>query len=695
MIFHIFTKSSLTILGTVLFLLVPCAESAPQAPSSEILWDNYGVPHIFGNSTRDMYYAYGWAQMQNHGDLILKLYGQARGRASEYWGEKYLQSDKQIMLFEIPEHAERCCLLQQEPFKSYLNAFVSGMNDYADKYTDAIGKIYRQILPVTAEDPVAHMLRIIWLEFLAYDDLNAMKNTAGNGSNAIAIAPTRSASGNPMLVTNPHLPWSDFFIWFEAQLASPGFNAYGVTLVGLPNLSIAFNDNLGWTFTVNTIDGADRYELNLKSGGYLWDGMIRPFEKKNKTFRILQDNGSYQEFPAEFRYSVHGPVIAEKGDKAYALRLAGAENISLFDQFHCMAAATNLTEFETALRMLQNPMFNVIYADKNGNILYLFNGNIPVRPEGDFTFWKGTVDGTQSKYLWYGIHPYEDLPRVLNPPSGFVQNCNDAPWFSTYPPVLDPARYPAYMAPQGVSLRPQHALNMVLEDTCISFDELVGYKLNTGMEAADRFLDDLDTAVVQYPDPIATEAMAVLKEWDRKTDVESKGAILFAKWFDKLDHTIFDIPWQAEQPVTTPDGLNDHKKAVDMLILAARETIGQYGKLDVSWGSVYRFRMNNLDFPANGGPGQYGIFRNIDYMIDTDLKNRAVFGDTYVAVTEFGKHVKAMVLLSYGNASQPGNKHIGDQLKLLSAKRLRPALLSRKSIMENLEKKEELIVSWE
>jgi acyl-homoserine-lactone acylase len=235
---------------------------------------------------------------------------------------------------------------------------------------------------------------------------------------------------------------------------------------------------------------------------------------------------------------------------------------------------------------------------------------------------------------------------------------------------------------------------MILADTCISFDELVGYKLNTGMEAADRFLDDLGAAVELYPDSLATKAMSVLREWDRKTDADSKGAILFAKWFDRVDFRNFRIPWQAANAVSTPDGFLDPKKEVDHLIQAALETLDQYGSLDVSWGSVHRFRMNNLDLPANGGPEKYGIFRTIDYRGEPDLKKRAVSGDSYVAVTEFGDPVRAMVLMSYGNATQAGNKHRGDQVALLSEKKMRPALLRRENIIQNLEEREELFVIW-
>jgi acyl-homoserine-lactone acylase len=635
-------KLLLTIfLGTL--ILVSCGSTGKDSP--EILWDNYGVPHIYSKTNQEMYYAFGWAQMNCHADLILKLYAQARGRASEYFGKDYLESDTQIQLFDLPNLARENYLKQDKEYKSYLDAFVKGMNDYAKTHPDSISENYRQVLPVTGEDILSHTIRVICLEFLASEDIYTVKRLTEPGSNSMAIAPSKSRSGNAMLVSNPHLPWHDFFLWFEAHLNSQDINTYGVALVGMPVLTIAFNNNLGWTHTVNTIDASDRYELTLEGDGYLLDGKTELFDKRDVTIKIRQDDGSLKEQKLEFKVSKHGPVTGEKGNKAYAIRIAGLKNSSIIEQYHKMSMAHNLKEFESALKMLQNPMFNVMYADKDGNILYLFNGNVPVRSEGNFAFWHGTIDGSDSKFIWQKTHPYADLPRVLNPPAGFLQNCNDAPWVCTYPPVLEPAEFPAYMAPLGTYWRAQRAINMIKDNPSISFDQLVDYKLNTGMEVADRFLNDLLSASDQFPSTEASEAAAILKAWDRKTDAESRGAILFEAWWNELRYDMFEIQWNKDNPVTTPSGLKDRKTAVELLVKASKAVKEKYGSIDIAWGEVNRFRIGAYDYPANGGPDNLGVFRTMYFADDKDNKRRAVHGDTYIAVTEFGEKVKARVLL--------------------------------------------------
>jgi acyl-homoserine-lactone acylase len=688
MINHLLSAVSRRIL--IIFLLSSIIGFSGYAKNAgtEILWDNFGVPHIYGRDAKEMYYAFGWAQMSSHANLMLQLYAQARGRAAEYFGNKYLESDKLILLFDLPGKAVTSYQNQEVEYRSYLDAFVKGINDYASKYPETIGVEFRQVLPVTVYDIISHTTRITCLEFLAPEDIYTVKRLTEPGSNAIAIAPSKSASKHSLLMTNPHLPWSDYFLWYEAHLNTKGFNAYGVALVGMPSLTMAFNNNLGWAHTVNPIDASDRYELKLQEDGYLLDGKTVPFEKRIVTIKVKQDNGTLTDQKTEQKYSKHGPVVGEKGSKAYAIRIAGFANSRIFEQYHKMGKAKNLNEFESALKMLQNPMFNIIYADKSGNILYLFNGNVPQRTEGNFGFWRGSVDGTDSKYIWEKIHPYEDLPRVLNPPSGFIQNCNDPPWTCTYPTVLSPDKYPAYMAPLGMGMRPQRAVNLFRDNPSVSVDDLISCKLNTGMETADRFLDDLLAAVKNYPDSIALKAAAILNAWDRKTDAGSRGAILFAGWWDEIRYNMFEIPWSLDNPVTTPRGFKDQKQVVDLLVKAADKVMKTYGSLDVAWGDVNRFRLNGLDFPANGGPDMYGIFRTMYFADDSDNKKHAIAGDTYLAITEFGDKAKAQVLLSYGNATQPGNKHIGDQLKMLSEKKLRPALLDKPDILKNLEKQE-------
>ena len=633
-------------------LVSACADAVEVADApdqTEILWDTWGVPHIYATDAEALFHAFGWAQMQSHGDLVLRLYGEARGRAAEYWGADNLDNDRYLHTLGVPERTQAWYEAQSPAMKAYLDAFAAGMNAYAEAHPDRIDDAVEVVLPVAPADALAHVQRVIHLTFVGGDApwMAERWTRAQRGSNAWAVAPSRSANGHAMLIANPHLPWGGFFTWFEAHLVAPGLNAYGAALVGMPTLGIAFNDHLGWTHTNNTFDGMDLYELDLSGDGYVWDGGVAPFETEMKTLKVREDDGTLREEPLPVRRSIHGPVLAQENGKALAVRLTGLDEPGLLDQYWAMMRATNLGEFEAALSRLQNPFFNVVYADRDGHIMYLFGGRTPERPAGDWSTWQGVVPGTSSDNLWTETLTYDELPRIVDPPSGWVQNANDPPWTSTFPMALDPGAFPPYLAPRAMGFRPQRSVRMVDADESITFDEMIGYKMSTRMEMADRLLDDLLPAARASESDLAKQAAEVLGAWDRTTNADSRGSVLFAAWVDAIEEqAFFATPWSEEQPRTTPDGLADPEAAVTTLENVAQQVRDTYGALDVPWGDVHRIQAPGLDLPANGGPGELGIFRVTWYEPTDDDRFRAIGGDSYQAVIAFSDPVQARVLLS-------------------------------------------------
>jgi acyl-homoserine-lactone acylase len=264
----------------------------------------------------------------------------------------------------------------------------------------------------------------------------------------------------------------------EAHLVGNGLDVYGAALVGSPVINIGFNERLGWTHTVNTTDTEDYYELTLSGSGYMLDGAIKPFETSTRTLRMKRADGSFSTDTLVLKRSVHGPVVRERRGKALAVRIAGLDRMSGGEQWLLMARARNLAEFERALSMLQVTGQNTTYADADGHILY-FYGNVPARPRGDVASWSGVIRGDSLATMWTDMLPYASVPRVLDPPGGFVQNANDPPWVSTYPIALDPSKFAAHVAPRSLALRPQRSLRMVMGDSSITFDELLAYKHST------------------------------------------------------------------------------------------------------------------------------------------------------------------------------------------------------------------------
>nr|WP_245602708.1 acylase [Gloeothece verrucosa] len=669
-----------------------------SATKTEILWDSWGIPHVWANNSENLFKAFGWAQTHSHGNLILRLYGQARGRAAEYWGKDYLTSDQYVRLMGIPTRAQQWYEQQSPQMRSYLDAFAAGINEYVQKYPSRIEEPLKAVLPISAVDILAHFQRVIYFHFLTNpQQVASLQSTElQGGSNGWAIAPSKSKSGQAMLLANPHLPWGDFYLWYEAQLNSPEVNSYGATLVGTPVLGIAFNDHLGWTLTVNPTDGADIYQLTLKDEGYLFEGKVRPFTRETQAIKIRQSNGTYIETSITIKTSIQGVVIAEKEDQAYALRVVGLDQPGTMQQLWQMGQATNLKQFETALKPVQLPLFNILYADRQGNIFYLFNATVPIRSTGDWNYWKKIVPGDTANTLWTEYHPYQDLPRLVNPPTGWLQNTNDPPWSSTYPPVLSPENYPPYLTlpsleKTGNIFRTQRSIKLLQEAEKLSFEEMIAKKFSSRLEMADRILEYLIPAARFLANPIGIEAAEVLDKWDRQTNADSRGAALFALWALTIEPSgLFSKPWNQQNYLTTPTGIADFNTALAVLEGVAAQIKLLYGRLDVSWGEVVRLRYGDKDLPASGGPGILGCFRVLNLQKAQDERFQVAFGDTYIAAIKFSDPPEAKALMVYGNSTQPGSVHVGDQLELYAQGQLRPVWRTRPQIEAHLELKEEI-----
>lgn len=695
----------------VAVLLVAALSSAPQpfaAETTEILWDRYGVPHIYAADRDSMFYAHGWAQMRNHADLLLRLYGESRGRASEYWGgDSNLELDRWVQLNGIPERARRWYDAQEPQFRKYLDEFARGINDFAAKNPGALSPEYRVVLPVSGLDVVQHPLRAVHYGYMGSrarmtTEVNAMlRNQVAEhseqseftaGSNTWGIGPARSASGNAMLIINPHLAWGNtFYRYMQVHLVGPGYDQVGAPQVGFPVAVVGFNRRTGWGRTVNTIDTVDFYKLTVKDGQYVFDGALRPFERETRALKIRQADGSLREERLEIRRTVHGPVVFDENGVTVAMRVAGLDRPKMLEQWFRMGEARTLDEFQSALRMMSVPMWHANYADDKGHIMFVFDGLVPRRRAHDFQYWSRVVPGDTSETLWTDYLSYDELPKSLDPASGWHQNANEPPWLVTLP-QLDRSKYPAFVAPSGLALpqmRTLRSLRMITEDRKISYEQLIAKKHSTRMELADKVLPDLLKVAG------ATEAGRVLAQWDRLTDVESRGAVLFQmfvdRYFSAANGGMADklrIRYDPERPLDSASGLADPDSAAAALSAAAAECLERYGALDVKWGDVFRFASGNVDLPGNGGPGGSGLFRTVAFTRREGNRFYAASGETIVCAVEFARQQRAQCLLGYGNATQAGSPHLGDQLPLMVQKKLLPVRREKKDIEASLELRE-------
>jgi acyl-homoserine-lactone acylase len=692
-----------------LLLAILIAHPCLAAGSTEILWDKFGVPHIFSANRERMFYALGWAQMRNHANLLLRLYGESRGRAAEYWGPARLDLDRWVQLNGVPDRAVRWYAAQDPQFRKYLDAFANGINDYAKAHPESVAAEYRVVLPVSGVDVVQHTLRSVHYEYLGSRErmrlevgafLRSASARAPNpdllpGSNTWSIGPSHSASGKAMLLINPHLEWGDTsYRYMEVHLTAPDYDLYGAPQVGFPVALVGFNRSAGWSRTVNTLDNVDFYKLAVKDGQYRFDGKLLTFEHEGKTLKVRMPDGSYRTERLEIRRSIHGPVVFDENGVTIAMRVAGLDRPRMLEQWFRMGEARNLIDFKKALQIMAVPMWTADYADREGHIMLVFSGLAPRRKTGDALFWSKVVPGDTSATMWSDYLSFDELPKSIDPPSGWQQNTNEPPWTTTFP-QLDHTRYPAWLAPSGdvlPQMRTLRSLRMITEDKRISYEKLLADKFSTRMELADRVLPDLLKAGGGK-----SEAQRVLAQWDRQTEADSKGGVLFQIFVERYLFTppgIIDsrlrVKYDAARPLETGFGLADPSSALRALDESAQLCRQLFGSLDVKWGDVFRFAGGKLDLPANGGGGSSGVFRTIVFARREGRRYYATHGETFVCAIEFADPQRAQCSLSYGNASQPGSPHLEDQLPLMVEKKLHPVWRERKEIEAHLELREPL-----
>jgi acyl-homoserine-lactone acylase len=411
--------------------------------------------------------------------------------------------------------------------------------------------------------------------------------------------------------------------------------------------------------------------------------------------RVKGRDGKMRDEPFTIRRTVHGPVVANRNGITVAMRVAAIDRPRLFEQFWRMGLAHNLAEWKDAMRMQQLPLFNTAYADRDGHIGYVYNATLPVHPAGDYRYWQGIVPGDKSELISSTIVPFDQVPQTFDPTTGWVQNSNDMPWTSVYPMVLDPAKFAAgFAAPQGITQRAQRGIRILSGFTGkkMTFEDVKAGKLSTRVETADQFVDDLVATARKIGTDRAKRAADVLAKWDRQSENTSDGTLLFYKFMTEAGNAFaniggFAVPGDDRKPLTTPRGFADAARAAAALDKVAADVEKQYGKLNVPWGEVLRFRRGNVDLPGNGAPSQLGAIRTVGVGQFEDGKLTGQQGDTFFAVIEYSNPIRAEGLLSYGNWSKKGSPHVEDQIKLMSRKEMRPIWRDRKDVEAHLEAK--------
>jgi acyl-homoserine-lactone acylase len=649
-----------------------------------------------------------WVQLEDFGFRVVANLIRARGELGRYFGRDSIDSDFQRrQTHQIA--AERFDRLHRDTRDLYAG-WAAAVNRYVATRPDAFPAW-------TPRDFTAQDVAALWVDETIEPKVNrfrrrleaeraAAREHRDVGSNAWAFAPSRTTSGRAILLRNPHLSWGPGWDnrYYEAHITVPGvIDFYGDFRIGFPlYFNGGFNAHLGWATTNNDTDLEEIYAFEVdpdRPDHYRFDGGAVPLERHTVTVEWKNGDGLATE-TREFWRTPLGPVVDRGEGRIYVVHSPEWGETRKTEQFLRMMQARNLDEWRAALRMRAHVEQNLTYADRDGNIFYVWNAAIPRLPHpsgGDTT----AVPARTPRDVWTELWPFDSLPQLLNPPGGYLQNANNPFHFTNLEAVIDSARWPDNFPRPGLGLRGQLSLRLAAGRPKVSLEDVVRMKHDPRMLLAERLKGDLVATVrATGPQGEIADAIALIERWDGTVSADARGGTLFEAWFrrymaadsanpgsyDERWERAFRQPWTAADPVGTPRGIANPDLAVAAFAAAIAELTTDFGRWDVAWGDVHRIRVGDMDLPANGCSGELGCFRVFGFRPSADNTRWEVArGDAWVLAVEFGaRGPRAYSILAYGESDDPASPHHTDQAAMFARGELKRVAFTEREIARQL-----------
>lgn len=702
------------VLGSVHLTVAQAADldlaAKRMARSVTIYRDTYGVAHVFAKTDAGCVFGLAYAQAEDHFADLEDGYISALGRKAEVDGEEGIFDDLLCRQLENNKLSIAEYQRSNARMKAIYNGFASGINYYLKSNPQVKPRLLDHFEPWY----VIAMVRYSFFSFAVErafaeagftDDelLSAMPmHTASARSNGWAIAPSKSASGRAMLFINPHDSFYGPLQNYEAHVHSDeGWDFSGVMYTGLPFPEYGHNKYLGWAYTDNYPDIADLYIEHFDDANrplaYRYGNTYRTATEWQEIVKIKGPDG-IKEKSYTFRKTHHGPIVAVRNGQALALKIAKLKEGGVCQQEYEMTKARSLTEFKSVLSRLDLYMENIIYADRAGNIFYLYNAAVPRRAT-KFD-WSKPVDGSDPATEWQGYHSMKELPQMLNPLDGFIQSCNSTPFQITEKTNPNKERYPAYMVTEPDNPRARNSRRILSSKAKFTFNDLQQAAFDTSVIEAETEIPKL---VAEWQELRKTDlpramklsaAIDELKSWDGISRLDSVAMTIFSLWHKQVFGR-----WWYQAPFFHPRSpviIEPHAR-IDALERVIGGLEKDYGDWRVAWGSINRLqrRIEGSDMPfsderpslpVKGAIGATGIIFSFARTVKANKQYFGTAGNTYVAVIEFLPKVKATSVSVFGQSADPASPHYIDQSPLYAEGKFKPAWFSLDEIKANAER---------
>ena len=689
-----------------------------QAQNVTIIRDDWGVPHIYGETDADAVFGMIYAQAEDDFNRIEVNFLNSQGRLAEAEGEAEIWRDLRMKLFIDPVDMQTQYDASPQWLKDLMDAWASGLNYYLYTHPEVEPRVLTRFEPWMAltfsEGSIGGDIERVNLGRLeafygqpsnaraaldrepssttlamVHSGLNEPDmNEEPTGSNGIAIAPANTSAGNALLLINPH---TSFFFREELHMVSEqGLDAYGAVTWGQFFVYQGFNENAGWMHTSSGVDNIDEFlETVIERDGtlyYRYGDEERPVTVRQVTVPYKTDTGMAEREFTTYR-THHGPIVREIDGSWVSVALM-EEPMNALIQSYMRTKAQNYDEYIEVMRTHTNSSNNTVFADSEGNIAYLHSNFIPVR-DTRFNYLQ-PVDGSDPATDWQGVHTIEETPNAVNPSVGWLQNTNNWPFSAAGPDSPRRDEFPVYVQRSGENARGLHAMRVLEGKTDFTLQSLIDAAFDSYLTGFEELIPALVRAYDQADasNPLKAELadqVNILRDWDLRWSVESIAtslAIFFGEETRRLDASEREVPQQLLQALSA----------------ASARLEADFGSWRTPWGDINRFQRLTGDIvqpfddagpstPVGFPSGRWGSLASFGARAYPQTKKwYGTSGNSFVAVVEFGDQVRARAVTAGGLDSDPSSPHFNDQAELYATGDLREVYYYRADVEDHMER---------
>ena len=669
-----------------------------------IIRDDFGVPHVYAKTDAQAVFGMLYAQAEDDFNRIERNYIWAIGRLAEVEGEEAIYSDLRARLYMTVDEAKDAYNQSPQWLQKLCNAFADGLNYYLHTHPEVKPKLITRFEPwmpmFFSEGSIGGDIESVPLNGIKefYGDEKAKKEVkvAANqsyelkepvGSNGFAISGKLTKSGNSMLLINPHT--SIFFRGEMHVVSEEGLNAYGAVTWGQFFIYQGFNENTGWMHTSTLADFKDEFieKVSTHKGQlvYQYGDEKRPVKTSKITLKYTQ-SGKIKNKEFEVYHTHHGPIVGKKDGQWMSFKI-NWDPINALRQSFIRTKLKDHNEFREMMNIRTNSSNNTVYADSSGNIAY-YHGNFIPKRSTEFDYSK-PVDGSNPATDWQGPHEVDDIVTLLNPPNGWIQNCNATPFTAAASFSPNPDNYPIYMAPEPDNFRGIHAVQVLTGEADFTLDKLIGIAYDPYLPALEWVVSDLieayDNAAVKNTELKAP--IEILRNWNFRVSTDSIAMTM--SHFYALEYLQAGLK-NSSKPVegylgylefaqnfmTGKAQLSNEINQMNIFLSIVKKLEKDFGTWKTPWGEVMRYQRNNGDIkqvfddnkpstPIGLASARWGALASFNARGKQDTKRiYGTNGNSFVAVVEFGEKLKAKSLLAGGQSGDPQSRHFDDQVSM-------------------------------